>query len=91
MVIFRADESACGDGELAGTSVSTPRGSRASSLWPTANVGAVTKVAARKQRHIIFIKRSWRLGRESRMHPGPPQMFAPFRISHKSFGRQPSI
>src|SRR3989442_14891514 len=52
MVIFCADESGC-DAELVGTSVSIPRGSRASSLWAGAKVGAVMKTAARKNRYII--------------------------------------
>src|SRR6266487_339553 len=56
MVIFCADESGC-DAELVGTSVSIPRGSRASSLWAGAKVGAVMKTAARKNRYIICMCR----------------------------------
>src|SRR6266404_4539811 len=68
MVIFCADESAR-DGELVGTSVSIPRGSRASSLWAAARVGAVTKTAARKNRHIICMSCLLGLDRDFRMLP----------------------
>jgi hypothetical protein len=56
-------------GQLAGTSVSIPRGSRASSLWAAAKVGAVTKAAARKNRYIICLCCLMNLNRGSRMHP----------------------
>src|ERR1700675_3696776 len=63
MMIFRAGETA-GDGEPAGAIVSIPRGSRASSLWAVAKVGAVTKAAARKYRHVMFMCCPLNLNRE---------------------------
>jgi hypothetical protein len=56
-VIFCADVSAAG-GEAAGTSVSTPRGSRASSLWAPAHVGAATTAATRKSERITRMRGS---------------------------------
>src|SRR6476619_4644600 len=82
MVIFCADESA-GDGELAGTSVSIPRGSRASSLWATAKVGAVTKAVTRKDRKIICMCCSVSLDRDFR-HSEPTWMlrFSRLLVAH---------
>src|SRR5712672_926361 len=83
MMIFRAGETA-GDGELAGTIVSIPRGARASSLWAVAKVGAVTIAAARQNRHVVFMCRPASFNRDSECPPDRRGCSRPCRSGHET-------